>query len=199
MNARPDMSALRFEPEQHRYFLGNREYPSVTRVLSMLDRFEGVPINVLEAAREFGSHVHLACELDNKGILDEERLDPVLLPYLQGWRRFRSESGFTVLGSELRVVHAQFGYAGTLDILGLIDEALSVLDIKSGALPRTVGFQTAAYAEAYAHQHGQRPKRRYCLQLNPEFPCGYKLHRLSKSTDNSMFFSCLNVWRELNS
>lgn len=192
------MNNLRFEPEAHKYYLGDRELPSVTAVLGMLDQFERVPYAVLEAARIFGQHVHMACELDNKGMLDEENLDPALAPYLQGWRRFKSESGFVVLESELRVVHRQFGYAGTLDVLGLAESALSVLDIKSGMMPRSVGYQTAAYSEAYAHQHGKKPKRRYCLQLNPEFAVGYKLHRLSKTTDWSLFVSALNVYKELN-
>jgi hypothetical protein len=193
------MEALRFDAEQHRYFVGERELPSVTTVLRMLDRFERVPPAVLEAAREFGQHVHLACELDNQGVLDEDSLDIALLPYLQGWRRFRAESGFVILGSEQRVVHHKLGYAGTLDVIGtLCIGALAVLDIKSGILPRTVGYQTAAYAEAYGAQHGKKPMRRYCLQLNPEFPNGYKLHRLTKTTDYNMFVSCLNVWRDMN-
>lgn len=199
MSTLPNIPTLRFDSEQHRYFLGTREYPSVTRVLSMLDDFEFVPVDVLEAAREFGSHVHLACELDNKGILDEGKLDPALLPYLQSWRRFRTESGFIVLDSELRVVHEKCGYAGTLDIVGTLNGALSVLDIKSGIMPRTVGYQTAAYLAAYTAQHGKKPARRYCLQLNPEFPTGYKLRRLEKATDYNMFISCLNVWRDMNS
>lgn len=193
------MEALRFDAEQHRYFVGERELPGVTTVLRMLDRFERVPPAVLEAAREFGQHVHLACELDNQGVLDEDSLDAPLVPYLQAWRRFRSESGFIVLGSEQRVVHRTLSYAGTLDVIGTFHDYLSVLDIKSGILPRTVGYQTAAYAEAYGAQHGKKPARRYCLQLNPEFSNGYKLHRLTKTTDYNMWISCLNVWRDMNS
>lgn len=193
------MEALRFDAEQHRYYIGSRELPGVTRVLSMLDQFERVPKDVLEAARVFGQHVHLACELDNKGVLDEAALDPALVPYLWAWRRFKAESGFEIQASELRVVNHRLGYAGTIDVVGMYRGTLGVLDIKSGIMPRTVGYQTAAYQEAYAVEHGKRPSFRYCLQLNPEMPCGYKLHRLTKTTNFNMFVSCLNVWRELNS
>jgi hypothetical protein len=200
MSAAPDItSSLRFEPEGHRYFLGSQQLPSVTQVLSMLDKFEGVPLDVLEAARQFGSHVHMACDLDNKGVLDEDALDPALRAYLECWRRFRAESGFVLLSSEERLVHPQLRVAGTLDDSGLMSNELSIIDIKSGMVPRTVGYQTAAYLEMYALKHGKRPRRRYCVQLNPEFALGYKLHRLSKTTDYHMFVSCLNVWHDINS
>lgn len=191
-------ATLRFDEAQHRYYIGSRELPSVTKILSMLDSFEHVPPDVLEAARIFGTHVHMAVDLDNKGVLDEEALDPQLLPYLQGWRRFRAESGFEILHSEQRVVHELLGYAGTLDVVGNFRGSFALLDVKSGALPRSVGYQTAAYVEAYGAMFGMKPGRRFCLQLSPEFAIGYKLHALTKRTDWNGFVSCLNVWKDLN-
>jgi hypothetical protein len=179
---------LQFDAEQHRYFLGDRELPSVTAVLGLLERFEGVPAATLEAAREFGVHVHLACDLDNRGLLDEASLDPALAPYLVGWRKYRAESGIALLGSEVRLYDERLGYAGTCDVVGELNGQRAVIDIKSGAVPRTVGAQTAAYA------HALGVRRRYCVQLLPN---DYRATALKDPADWSVFVSCLNIlnWR----
>ena len=96
---------LTFEEEGHRYTLDGRQVPSVTQILKPLDCFENVPPDLLERARELGSHVHLACHLDNRGDLDEESLDQEIWPYLTQYRRFRADCGWKLFASELRVAH----------------------------------------------------------------------------------------------
>ncbi len=183
MNAAAELA---FDAGTHTYTLGGRVLPSVTQVLSILDRFERVPPAMLDAAREFGTHVHMACDLDNRGVLDEASLDAALLPYLEGWRKFRRVSGAVILESELRVHHAGLAYAGTLDVLAHWKSRHCIIDIKSGQVPRTVGPQTAAYAHALTIQ---RPAR-YCVQLMPN---DYRVHALTDPRDWSIFLSCLNL------
>lgn len=183
--------ALQFDAPTHTYRLGGRVLPSVTQVLSVLDQYEGVPAHVLEAAREFGTHVHMACDMDNRGVLDEAALDPALAPYLAGWRQYRRDSGIKILASELRLHDARLGYAGTCDIFGEVLGRRAVIDIKSGLVPKTVGPQCAAYAYAL------KVKRRYCVQLMPN---DYRVYGLTDPADFSIFVSCLNIakWREKN-
>ena len=181
--------ALQFDAETHRYTLGGRVLPSVTQILGLLERFEGVPPAVLEAAREFGSHVHMACDLDNRGVLDEAALDPALRPYLEGWRKFRRESGAEIIDSEFRVCHRALGYAGTADVLAKWKGRPALIDIKSGQVPRTVGPQVAAYAEALASPQIRRIAR-YCVQLLPN---DYRVQALTDPSDWSIFLSCLNL------
>jgi hypothetical protein len=152
---------------------------------------------VLEASREFGSNVHAACHLYNQEALDWESLDPALVPYVEGWARFLDDSGAVVILSEHQVAHRALGYAGTLDVLAEWKRARPIIDIKSGQLPRTVGPQTAAYAQAYDAMAGVKasPRPRYCVQLNPEFPRGYKVHALTDPSDWSIFQSALNCHR----
>lgn len=185
------MAELVFSAETHEYRLDGRVLPSVTQALSVLDQYEGVPPRVLEAAREFGRHVHLACDLDNRGVLDEATLDPALAPYLAGWRKYRADSGLVIVASELRLHDARLGYAGTCDVLGEVLGRPSVIDIKSGLVPKTVGAQCAAYA------HALKVRRRYCVQLMPN---DYRVHALNDPADFSLFLSCLNIakWREKN-
>lgn len=195
---------LQFEEAGHVYRLDGRVLPSVTQVLRFLDDFESVPPAVLEAARQFGTHVHTACHLDVLGTLDEDALDPALAPYVEAFRKFRAESGFEILSSEERVYHVGLNYAGTLDLRAAktkhtargASRRLALIDIKSGVVPRSVGAQTAAYNAAWSSRNGGEMHDRYCLQLRGD--ATYKLHPLTDATDFSMFVSCLNLhnWKE---
>lgn len=183
---------LTFNAEAHEYRYGGRVVPSVTQVLSILSAndFEYVDGEVLEAARSRGRHVHAAIDLHNRGELDEEALDPELAPYLAQWRKFLTDTGWTVTASEQRVYHPTLRYAGTIDT-GVWQNASWVLDIKSGTVPRTVGPQTAAYQNALT----PKPRRRLCLQLQPH---RYLLKECKDPADFSIFTSCLNIWRFLH-
>lgn len=188
---------LDFDSAAHEYHLDGQHVPGVTQVLGALEDFEGVPWHLLEAARKFGQHVHEACALMVREELDWASLDPSLVPYVEAAKRFIDESGVVVRACEFRVAHAALRYAGTLDLLGEW-RGLAMFDFKSGVLPRSVGPQTAAYAGAYQAQTGVRIARRYCVQLNPALPNGYKMHALTNAGDWHIFVSCLNIWRYKN-
>lgn len=187
------MMKLEFDAASHTYHVNGRRVPSVTEVLSPLEDFSRVPRDVLEAAREFGSHVHEACDLYNRGELDWLSLDPSLAPYVEGWRQFLEETGAVVIASEFRVAHDQLGYAGSPDVLVQMHDKLWIPDIKSTAIvPSTVGYQTAAYAKAYHRMTGQEPKR-CCVLLTGDGR--YKLHTRKEPSDWEMFVSALNVYK----
>lgn len=182
------IEGLTFEAEGHMYRYKGQVVPSVTQILEPLQYLQGVPWEILEAAREFGVHVHLACHLWNSGELDEETLDPALAPYLADWKQFLSETGFFLTGSESRVFNKLHKYAGTADAFGNWKGTTWVLDIKSGVVPSTVGAQLAAYQQAAS----DRPRRRLCVQLTGH---GYKLHEQKDLSDFSLFTSALNCYR----
>jgi len=181
-------SVLTFEPLPHIYRLDGQRVPSVTGVLQAITNFDRVPFDILEAARIFGHHVHKAVDLFNRGVLDETDLDPALVPRLKQYKRFLRESKFQVVHSEEQVAHRTHGYAGTLDIRGMLHRHSALVDLKSGVVPRSVGPQTAGYQAACEH----RPRNRYCLQLMDN---DYRLFPLKNGSDFSMFLSCLNVYR----
>jgi hypothetical protein len=181
---------LTFEAEKHIYRFDGRIVPSVTQVLEPLQHLDGVPWAILEAAREFGSHCHLACHLWNIDALDFDALDPHLVPYVMGWCKFLNETGFKVTESETPVHHAEIGYAGTPDCLGTWQNTTWVVDIKSGVVPCTVGPQLAAYQ----HAANLRPRRRLCIQLMPN---EYRLHEQRDLGDFHIFLSALNVYKFL--
>lgn len=193
---------LQFDAAEHRYTVAGERWPSVTEVLEPLNELDGIPRAVLKAAAEFGTHVHMATDLYDKGILDEPALDPHLAPYLAGWKLFLRDTGAKVLHSEVRVAHPKLRYAGTLDKIVQWTRRRSIqsqIDIKSGLVPRTVGPQTAAY-NAAGESMGVawwRPNTdRYCLQLKPD--ASYRLTKLTDASDWSIYLSALNLHRWRN-
>lgn len=190
------MAELAFDAARHEYRVRGRVVPSVTTVLGILTDFGAVPAEVLARAAEFGTHVHQACALWNRGILDEAALDPALAPYLAQWQRFVVESGAEIRDSELPVYHRGLNYAGTLDVLADWKGQRCVIDIKTGVVPRSVGAQTEAYRRAHDSQEcGPAARRRYCVQLTAD---AYKVHALTDPSDWALFNSCLNIWRYRN-
>lgn len=183
---------LDFDKAAHAYTLNGQRVPSVTQILAPLVDFSMVAQDVLEAAREFGQHVHVACDLFNRGILDWLSLDPALLPYVSAWKRFIDESGAVVVASELPVAHEDFGYAGMADVVLAWRSRVVVPDIKSTAVvPATVGAQTAAYAKAYQRMHGGKEPERRCISLHPDGT--YRVHAKRDAGDWSLFLSALNI------
>lgn len=190
-------AALKFDPVEHTYEVCGKRLPSVTQVLGILNDFDRVPPAVLEAAREFGANLHATINLYNRDELDESSVDPALLPYFNGWKAFLAESGAVVVASEQPVFHGTLGYAGTPDVILQWRGKYVVPDIKSThVVPRTVGAQTAAYAEAYYVMHGSRYRRpeRYCIHLKDG---RYSAVKRDDPADWSVFVSCLNVFKFL--
>jgi hypothetical protein len=187
---------LSFDEASHTYRLGGVIVPSVTQVLKVLDdTFDRVPFDVLEAAREFGQHVHKTVELDSLGQLDEDSLDPALAEYLAGWRKFLADRTATVIASEVRVASRRLRYAGTLDAIVEMNGLKVLVDIKSGEVPKTVGPQTAAYEFAARESGLPDQLGRMCVQLMPN---DFKATAMRDRGDWNAFVSALNVYRWRN-
>lgn len=188
---------FRYSASEHSYWLDERRLPSVTQILSVLpNAYEAVPPEILERKRVLGTAVHLACALDDQGLLDEATVDPAVAPYLAAWRRFCADTGFTPITIEEPGYSREYGYAGTLDRLGEIGGALAVLDLKCAAeLKPETALQTAGYAQIALEHWGQEAKERYAVQLRPDGQ--YRCHEYSDRADRRVFLACLQIhqWR----
>jgi len=183
--------AIEFNEVEHSYKVNGRPVPGVTKLLQIIQTLEGIPWDVLEAARIFGTNVHRACHLENIGELDHASLSPILRDYVRGYTMFLRDTRFAVLASELPVASPLHGFAGTLDLFGVLNQAEAVIDIKSTMiLPFTVGPQTAAYKEGLERTTGQKAKKRFCLMLGAN---RYRLVELTDPQDLTYFISCMNV------
>lgn len=193
---------LDFDEESHTYTIGERKLPSVTQILKPLVDYAGIPPSILAHACERGNYVHKACEMYLLGTLDEESLNEECAPYFEGFKRFLDETGFEPELIEQRVHHSKLMYAGTVDLGGVLPPMgrkrkshRAMIDIKTTfKLMKSVGPQTAAYADAWASSN---PKElhfdeRYGLQLKKDG--SYKLEPMRAPTDSNTFLSCLNIY-----
>ncbi len=171
------------------YLIDGTFYPRVTKILARLTDFSRIDPETLEYARQRGTAVHQATNLDDAGTLDPETVDPAVTPYLEAWRRFRSDTNLEILESEKTVWSTRHRYAGTLDRIARIHGCLWVLDIKTGILGRSVGLQLAAYAAT----QGTGIQKRAAVQLRPGEIPSYRLIQYKDHADFTVFMACLTL------
>lgn len=198
-------NVLTFDPDRHEYRLGSQPLPGVTSILARLtaEEYRGVAPEVMERAATLGKAVHRLIELDLADDLDESSLSGDLADYLEAWRAFRALSGFEPLLSEQQVYSERHGYAGTLDLFGILNGEAALIDAKrTAAVPRTAGPQTAAYERALREcmpevvqraVSGAEPGRirRYALHLMPFKK--WALVPFTNPSDERVFLSCLSI------
>lgn len=181
---------LTFDEALHEYRLGGVRVPSVTQILAPLCSFEGIPREVLEAKRDLGQRVHFATQLDDEDDLDDSSIEPDVIGYLEGYRRFRRETGATVVLNEQRVFDPVLRVAGTLDRVILLNGKKVLVDLKTSiVLPQAVGAQTSAYLRLLGDN---TVTHRAALRLRPNGT--YRLDMLTDSDDFSVFMACLTLW-----
>lgn len=113
----PKVSKLSFDPLTHTYTVDDRELVSVTQCLPKPSFMKNN-----EEARVRGNYIHEMCRLFLLNDLNEDTLDPLLVPYLDALKKFLKESHGMGIKSY-------------------------VIDLKSGAKTSTVELQIAAYIE----------------------------------------------------
>lgn len=186
--------SLTFDEATHTYMVDGRVMPSVTQILEVVDRgLWRVPPDVLEAARLLGTAVHKATELYDLDDLDASSVAPQVAPYLAAWVKFRRESGFRPTSIEHRLYNPVYGYCGTLDRVGQLNDKTSLVDVKSGVAWPSHGPQTAAYAAAVKEQEGVRVDARYAVYLGADGT--YRLVEHADRADWPTFLACLTVHR----
>jgi hypothetical protein len=139
---------LHFDEENHKYTVDGVVVPSVTQLLRPISPdFERINPEVLERKRALGSAVHLACELDDTGELDDVSTHPEVFGYVLAWRKFKSDTGAAVLMNEQRLYHRTLRFAGTLDRLVQVRNGdVYLIDLKTSiSMHDSYGVQLAGY------------------------------------------------------
>lgn len=187
-------ATFRFDAASHRYFLGNEELPSVSRIIRPLQDFSSVPSDVLAMKAALGTAVHRATELDDAGDLDEDSVDDAVAPYLAAWRAFRAESGADLVAVEERLYHPQLRYAGTLDRLATLrGRGTWLLDIKSGtSVDPWVGVQLAGY-RLLVEAAGRNVDNCAAVQLRDDG--SYRIFEFGHPDDTRCFVGLLAVYQ----
>ena len=199
-------STFTFNEDEHRYYLKNVEIPGVTKTLEEvgISDFSFVDFDILEKAKRFGSALHRATELLDKGTLNESSVDNALIPYLQGYKMFCEDYGFVPEMVEFQSYSAKYRYGFTLDRIGSFSKQKhsyyskfegkrALIDIKSGAFMPSYALQTAAYLNGY-NEHFPRLEKvrlRICVRLCPGH---YKIDVHKDKSDFSTWLACLQVY-----
>ncbi len=185
-----------------RYQLDGQRVLSVTEALDIagLVDFSGVPLSLLEEAAERGKRVHaaIATMIDAEVRGDEAWCPDDEVGYINAFLRFRTDTGFEVIENEYPVLSKRYRYAGTLDLFGIIETSLCLLDLKTGVIPEWTGLQTAGYEMALRETKmghwkldPNDPIQRYGLQLKPDGT--YKLKRFETFSDRADFLASVRV------
>jgi hypothetical protein len=191
---------LDFDEQAHAYRIGDRALPSVTQVLASAGIANFTNPWFTEAVRDRGTYVHAAIMLDHEGDLDETSLDPQLVPYLTGWRKFREDTRCHIEHWEKRVCDPDLGYAGTLD--GIITrqvgqrERRELVDVKCGYYA-SCGPQTSAYRRCAFHLY-DRPVVIHRAIVELPGDGSYRYHPLEDNVgDEQLFLAALRIfhWR----
>lgn len=147
-----------------------------------------------------GSHVHLACQYLDAGELDEDSLDPVLIPYVEGWKRFKADTGIIVRMAEERITSERLGVTGTPDrVVDWPSVGFAVIDIKSGSLSDWTAIQLAAYKLLIIEKTGlpqaERMKR-FAVRLPGDGT--YKVKEYKDRADEGIFLAALAIhnWKK---
>jgi RecB family exonuclease len=183
------MDVLAFDAVAHRYTYGDRELISVTQALTEAGFIDTRWYS--DEAAQRGTAVHAAVQRFHD--CGEVATDDACAPFFDAYLSFQMQAGFDVHATEERICDPVMGYAGTLDLRGRFRSQASgvdVVDIKTGAIPAWVGYQTAAYARCIDGTATARA-RRWALNLRADGT--YRLEPLTKRTDTQVFLAALTV------
>jgi hypothetical protein len=180
---------LTFDPQTHRYTLNGQPVPSVTGMIKLVMPREYRD----EFARDRGTAVHMATDLEDRGQLDESSLDERIIPYVNAWRKFKAEAKAKVIHTEMAVGHPLYRYAGTLDNIVEIGGDMVLVDKKTGDIVPEVQIQLALYELAYyaTVPKARKIQRRLAIQLKEDG--SYRCHWFDSKHDKQLALSWLTV------
>ena len=175
--------------------------PGVNEILlaSGISNFDHIPAHKREAGMHFGRVNHRVCELDD---IDDLDLDWVIendlnteykvQPYLNGWRKFKRESGCKIISIEQKL-YSRRVFAGRHDRvikLNGVNTMLEIkmyLDSKGGA-----DLQLAGYSLLWDENYpAERIKNRIAVRLTPE---NYQIVPYRNKSDKNDFLLALQMW-----
>jgi PD-(D/E)XK nuclease superfamily len=117
---------------------------------------------VKRAAANRGTDIHhrIAASID-----DEDDFACDQDPVVNAFRTWQDEAKFAPIATEKLVFSREHSYAGTADLIGMVNGKLAVLDIKTGrGVYPEYKLQLAAYAVAWGEMTGHFPE--VCINLH---------------------------------
>lgn len=192
------------------YKIDGERYPSVTTILSMLEKsglahWRGAVGNaeadrISKEATDYGTAIHALVEVVNRG--QRCQLDSEERTYVAPYVEWFDEHVSTCVAAEKLLVSRQFKYAGTTDAIVVMrgDLTAAIVDFKSSKTDlaqREWALQTAAYALA-AEEEGIEISRRIIVRIPKSQPDKLFLTEFPEDElleDQRAFLAALKIWR----
>lgn len=122
------MDDFRFDRPTHTYWFGSRRVSGINEALESVGLKP--PINIVsrrhranfEYAGERGTAVHKMCELEDLGESGNYTFDPNLVGYLEAWKVFKLDYGYSPDVTEQPIGHPVYQFGGTPDSGGTCEK-----------------------------------------------------------------------------
>jgi len=153
---------IEFDSLKHEYKINGVSVPSVTKVLGNGYYYHN------QNAMNRGSKIHTLTHMYDDGNLDLDFLiGTEYFPYVSAWIDFKKITGIEIIEREYIVGSEKYMCAGTLDILGIIDFQLWLIDIKSGSVSKKMHeLQVTAY-KLLCDKYKKSIRKLGCVYLKP--------------------------------
>lgn len=195
-----------FDEKKHLYQIDGQKVKSVTQILKeegFID-FSKVPAAILDAAANFGRAVHKATALYDSDDLDYSTLDKELEPYLDGWIKFKKDTGITFSDIETPIASKRLMLAGTPDRnRAIFHDKLTIVEIKSVTVfSRAIALQLAGYEliENEGKKVKDKIKQKVGVRLKGDGDYELTPKTYFSPYDTNIFLGALlgNRWKEEN-
>lgn len=183
---------FRFDPESHRYFLGDRQLPSVTKILKTCGIIDITHFN--ESARKRGEIVHKACHYLAEGDLDWTTLAEPFHGYVRAYEKAVKELRWGAVYCEVPF-YSNLGYGCTPDQVGIFGKQDGVLEIKTGTMQAWTALQTAFQVLA-VWPNDYLTKKRVGLELHEDGT--WDVDEFTEHDNFDVCFALLTVYKWLS-
>lgn len=146
-------SGVRFDQEQHRYFLGVAELSGITGFLKKRvfpNKYKDIPQWILDRAASNGTLIHESIELLDGGFPPAEMSDE-----LKSYQRIKKENNLTTVANEYIVTDKEHFASGIDLVLTNDKEEIILADIKTTSVldKEYVSWQLSIYAYLFEMQN----------------------------------------------
>lgn len=146
-------SGIRFDKEQHRYFLGVAELSGITGFIKKRvfpNKYKDIPQWILDRAASNGTLIHESIELLDGGFPPAEMSDE-----LKNYQRIKKENNLTTVANEYIVTDKEHFASGIDLVLTNDKEEIILADIKTTSVldKEYVSWQLSIYAYLFEMQN----------------------------------------------
>ena len=155
---------LTFDDSTHTYYWDGEQVPGANEIAKSVGLIDTTFMSVEGAER--GKRRHKLLEDYERGEVDWADILPEDSHILVGWDEFKRDMEFQPISQELKVFHPDLWVAGTIDVIGKIQDTTFLVDFKTGSsLSPWYRLQLGIYALAYAATVGESIPRMGILHL----------------------------------